>query len=165
MGLHDTATNNSKIMERLNQATKSVRRRGRPRPMLPPKPSFPLSRFSSLRLFTRSPQRRGESTRIWASACSQGSATMSFTGTQDKCNACDKTVHFIDLLTADGVIYHKTCFKCSHCKGILSVCEPALSSNNAWKGQQKKNRRVSSANHSRRNESFGRCVMITETRE
>jgi hypothetical protein len=47
--------------------------------------------------------------------------TMSFTGTQDKCNACDKTVHFIDLLTADGVIYHKTCFKCSHCKGILSV--------------------------------------------
>ncbi|GJN26902.1 hypothetical protein PR202_gb14869 [Eleusine coracana subsp. coracana] len=48
--------------------------------------------------------------------------TMSFTGTQDKCNACDKTVHFIDLLTADGVIYHKTCFKCSHCKGILSMC-------------------------------------------
>jgi hypothetical protein len=47
--------------------------------------------------------------------------TMSFTGTQDKCTACDKTVHFIDLLTADGVIYHKTCFKCSHCKGILSV--------------------------------------------
>jgi cysteine/glycine-rich protein len=46
---------------------------------------------------------------------------MSFTGTQDKCTACDKTVHFIDLLTADGVTYHKTCFKCSHCKGILSV--------------------------------------------
>jgi hypothetical protein len=46
---------------------------------------------------------------------------MSFTGTQDKCTACEKTVHFIDLLTADGVPYHKTCFKCSHCKGILSV--------------------------------------------
>ncbi|CAL9051883.1 unnamed protein product, partial [Musa banksii] len=44
---------------------------------------------------------------------------MSFTGTQDKCKACDKTVHFIDLLTADGVPYHKTCFKCSHCKGTL----------------------------------------------
>ena len=50
-----------------------------------------------------------------------GVGTMSFTGTQDKCTACDKTVHFIDLLTADGVTYHKTCFKCSHCKGILSV--------------------------------------------
>uniref|UniRef100_A0A0E0NIC5 LIM zinc-binding domain-containing protein n=3 Tax=Oryza TaxID=4527 RepID=A0A0E0NIC5_ORYRU len=47
---------------------------------------------------------------------------MSFTGTQDKCKACDKTVHFIDLLTADGVSYHKTCFKCSHCKGTLSMC-------------------------------------------
>jgi hypothetical protein len=58
-------------------------------------------------------------------ACSHrqaGVGTMSsFTGTQDKCAECDKTVHFIDLLTADGVTYHKTCFKCSHCKGILSV--------------------------------------------
>ncbi|KAJ4759540.1 GATA type zinc finger transcription factor family protein [Rhynchospora pubera] len=47
---------------------------------------------------------------------------MSFSGTQDKCKACDKTVHFIDLLSADGVPYHKTCFKCSHCKGTLSMC-------------------------------------------
>ncbi|KAH7690814.1 Regulatory protein MLP and related LIM proteins protein [Dioscorea alata] len=47
---------------------------------------------------------------------------MSFCGTQDKCKACDKTVHFIDLLTADGVPYHKTCFKCSHCKGNLTMC-------------------------------------------
>ncbi|CAL9159685.1 unnamed protein product [Musa hybrid cultivar] len=47
---------------------------------------------------------------------------MSFTGTQDKCNACNEKVHFIDLLTADGVPFHKTCFKCSHCKGTLSMC-------------------------------------------
>ncbi|XP_020084215.1 LIM domain-containing protein WLIM2b-like [Ananas comosus] len=47
---------------------------------------------------------------------------MSFSGTQDKCKACDKTVHFIDLLSADGIPYHKTCFKCSHCKGTLSMC-------------------------------------------
>nr|GME12593.1 LIM domain-containing protein PLIM2c-like [Ipomoea batatas] len=44
---------------------------------------------------------------------------MSFTGTLDKCKACDKTVYFVDLLTADGTIYHKSCFKCSHCKGTL----------------------------------------------
>ncbi|KAG6402697.1 hypothetical protein SASPL_134901 [Salvia splendens] len=43
----------------------------------------------------------------------------SFTGTQDKCKACDKTVYFIDLLSADGANYHKACFKCSHCKGTL----------------------------------------------
>ncbi|XP_020094149.1 LIM domain-containing protein PLIM2c-like [Ananas comosus] len=47
---------------------------------------------------------------------------MSFSGTQDKCTACDKTVHFIDLLSADGIAYHKSCFKCSHCKGTLSMC-------------------------------------------
>ncbi|XP_073269607.1 LIM domain-containing protein PLIM2c-like isoform X1 [Primulina huaijiensis] len=42
-----------------------------------------------------------------------------FTGTLDKCKACEKTVYFIDLLTTDGAIYHKSCFKCSHCKGTL----------------------------------------------
>ncbi|RWW38426.1 hypothetical protein BHE74_00056357, partial [Ensete ventricosum] len=50
-----------------------------------------------------------------------GSFRMSFSGTLDKCKACEKTVHFIDLLSADGVIYHKSCFRCSHCNGTLSV--------------------------------------------
>lgn len=40
-------------------------------------------------------------------------------GTVDKCNACNKVVHFIDFMTVDDVIYHKNCFKCSHCKGNL----------------------------------------------
>ncbi|XP_022773077.1 LIM domain-containing protein WLIM2b-like isoform X1 [Durio zibethinus] len=44
---------------------------------------------------------------------------MAFSGTTEKCKACDKTVHFIDLLSADGISYHKTCFKCSHCNGLL----------------------------------------------
>lgn len=44
---------------------------------------------------------------------------MAFTGTLDKCKACDKTVYFVDLLTADGVTYHKSCFRCIHCKGTL----------------------------------------------
>ncbi|KAL7125819.1 hypothetical protein ABFS83_14G141500 [Erythranthe nasuta] len=42
-----------------------------------------------------------------------------FTGTLDKCKACDKTVYFVDLLSADGATFHKSCFKCSHCKGTL----------------------------------------------
>ncbi|XP_055808499.1 LIM domain-containing protein PLIM2b-like [Solanum dulcamara] len=44
---------------------------------------------------------------------------MAFTGTLDKCKACDKTVYFVDLLSADGITYHKSCFKCTHCKGTL----------------------------------------------
>ncbi|KAF4369259.1 hypothetical protein F8388_022915 [Cannabis sativa] len=46
---------------------------------------------------------------------------MAFSGTQQKCKACDKIVHFIEMLSADGVIYHKTCFKCSHCTGLLVI--------------------------------------------
>ncbi|XP_059664558.1 LIM domain-containing protein WLIM2b-like [Cornus florida] len=46
---------------------------------------------------------------------------MAFSGTTQKCKACDKTVHFIEMLSADGVPYHKTCFKCSHCNGKLVI--------------------------------------------
>ncbi|KAL6174662.1 hypothetical protein ACLB2K_051308 [Fragaria x ananassa] len=46
---------------------------------------------------------------------------MSFIGTQQKCKACEKTVHFIEQVSADGVPYHRTCFKCSHCNGQLSI--------------------------------------------
>ncbi|GAB2273950.1 LIM domain-containing protein PLIM2a [Dionaea muscipula] len=44
---------------------------------------------------------------------------MSFSGTLDKCKACDKTVYVVDMVKADGIPYHKTCFKCSHCNGTL----------------------------------------------
>ncbi|PPD90897.1 hypothetical protein GOBAR_DD12162 [Gossypium barbadense] len=46
---------------------------------------------------------------------------MSFIGTQQKCKACEKTVYPVELLSADGVPYHKSCFKCSHCKGTLKL--------------------------------------------
>lgn len=46
---------------------------------------------------------------------------MSFTGTQQKCKACEKTVYAVELLSADGVGYHKSCFKCTHCKSRLQV--------------------------------------------
>lgn len=46
---------------------------------------------------------------------------MAFTGTLDKCKACDKTVYVVDMLSLEGVPYHKYCFKCSHCKGTLVV--------------------------------------------
>nr|XP_016500826.1 PREDICTED: LIM domain-containing protein WLIM2b-like isoform X2 [Nicotiana tabacum] len=46
---------------------------------------------------------------------------MSFTGTQQKCKACEKTVYPVELLSADGISYHKSCFKCTHCKGTLKL--------------------------------------------
>ncbi|XP_024995405.1 LIM domain-containing protein WLIM2b-like [Cynara cardunculus var. scolymus] len=44
---------------------------------------------------------------------------MAFSGTIQKCKACDKTVHFVEMVSADGIPYHKTCFKCTHCNGKL----------------------------------------------
>ncbi|XWS74860.1 hypothetical protein CRYUN_Cryun01aG0034300 [Craigia yunnanensis] len=46
---------------------------------------------------------------------------MAFIGTQQKCKACEKTVYPVELLSADGIPYHKSCFKCSHCKGTLKL--------------------------------------------
>ncbi|KAF8379470.1 hypothetical protein HHK36_028906 [Tetracentron sinense] len=50
---------------------------------------------------------------------------MAFSGTLQKCNACDKTVYVVDLLSADGIAYHKSCFKCSHCRGTLVSRTPS----------------------------------------
>lgn len=46
---------------------------------------------------------------------------MVFTGTLDKCKACDKTVYVVDMVSADGIPYHKNCFRCSQCNGKLAI--------------------------------------------
>lgn len=43
-------------------------------------------------------------------------------GTTQKCKACDKTVHFAEMMSVDGIPYHKACFKCNNCTARLSVC-------------------------------------------
>lgn len=44
-----------------------------------------------------------------------------FTGTQTKCKICEKTVYLVDQMIVDGVIYHKACFRCNHCKSSLKL--------------------------------------------
>ncbi|KAJ6814567.1 LIM domain-containing protein WLIM2b-like [Iris pallida] len=46
---------------------------------------------------------------------------MAFSGTLEKCKVCEKTVYIMDQLAADGASYHKSCFKCNHCKGTLKL--------------------------------------------
>ncbi|KAI4367900.1 hypothetical protein MLD38_016526 [Melastoma candidum] len=43
------------------------------------------------------------------------------TSTQQKCKACDKTAYLTESVSADGVLYHKACFRCSHCNGCLAI--------------------------------------------
>ncbi|KAH7674439.1 cysteine and glycine-rich protein [Dioscorea alata] len=44
---------------------------------------------------------------------------MAFSGTTQKCKACEKTVYPVEQLTADNKAYHRACFRCHHCKGTL----------------------------------------------
>jgi cysteine/glycine-rich protein len=37
----------------------------------------------------------------------------------EKCVVCEKTVYPMDKVGIDGKAFHKTCFKCAHCKGTL----------------------------------------------
>ncbi|EFJ38148.1 hypothetical protein SELMODRAFT_229974 [Selaginella moellendorffii] len=46
---------------------------------------------------------------------------MAFAVRQQKCKSCEKTVYLVDQLSADGVLYHKACFRCQHCKGTLKL--------------------------------------------
>ena len=36
------------------------------------------------------------------------------------CLVCQKTVYTMDRLQADKKIYHKSCFRCKHCKKTLT---------------------------------------------
>ncbi|KAL6547923.1 hypothetical protein OROHE_009628 [Orobanche hederae] len=37
-----------------------------------------------------------------------------FSGTQDKCAVCTKTVYPLEKVTMEGEFYHKSCFRCAH---------------------------------------------------
>lgn len=39
----------------------------------------------------------------------------------NKCSACCKTVYAMEKIEADKKVYHKSCFKCMHCKSVLKL--------------------------------------------
>lgn len=43
-----------------------------------------------------------------------------FSGTQDKCVACGKTVYPLEKVAVDGTSYHRPCFKCCHGGCVIS---------------------------------------------
>eukprot|EP00271_Cylindrocystis_brebissonii_P019045 TRINITY_DN5618_c0_g1_i1.p1 TRINITY_DN5618_c0_g1~~TRINITY_DN5618_c0_g1_i1.p1 ORF type:complete len:238 (-),score=22.07 TRINITY_DN5618_c0_g1_i1:1328-2041(-) len=44
-----------------------------------------------------------------------------FSGTQTKCKSCEKTVYLVDQLIVDNYVFHRACFRCTHCKGTLKL--------------------------------------------
>merc|ERR1711879_906445 len=39
----------------------------------------------------------------------------------EKCSVCGKTAYAMDKMVADGVVFHKTCMKCTHCNKTLGL--------------------------------------------
>ena len=39
----------------------------------------------------------------------------------NKCKVCEKRVYEMEKIVNDSKIYHKTCFKCTHCKRTLNL--------------------------------------------
>ena len=37
----------------------------------------------------------------------------------EKCESCKKTVYQLERLQADGKVFHKSCFRCTHCKKVV----------------------------------------------
>ena len=40
---------------------------------------------------------------------------------KESCNSCGKTVYPTEKVAADGQVFHKACFRCTHCKNVLKL--------------------------------------------
>lgn len=57
-----------------------------------------------------------------ASETAKRARSRSFKGIEAvKCSVCSKSVYAMEKLEADGVVYHKTCFRCSECNKQVSA--------------------------------------------
>jgi hypothetical protein len=71
-------------------------------------------------IISSSGRQAGAQDQIGEEETTTATATM-FSGTQQKCKVCTKTVYPMDQLSTDGAVFHRACFKCHHCKSTLSV--------------------------------------------
>ena len=62
-----------------------------------------------------SPSKKGLRTRA-----SSGAST-SLASLGDGCLVCGKVVYFSDRVKADDKVFHKACFRCTQCKGVLKL--------------------------------------------
>jgi hypothetical protein len=63
----------------------------------------------------------GEVVRSSKSISRAKNGSIKFGSAGKKCKACTKTVYVAEEVSADGVIYHKQCFKCATCTKIVQI--------------------------------------------
>ena len=95
---------------------------------LPPPPPPPLQRSFSPNVAVTSPNCSVTGAAIqpvipnaWVprSTKSPVPTALGLLGVTQKCTFCDKSVYAVERAEADGMIFHKTCFRCDHCDKVI----------------------------------------------
>eukprot|EP01102_Stenamoeba_stenopodia_P018569 TRINITY_DN682_c0_g1_i3.p1 TRINITY_DN682_c0_g1~~TRINITY_DN682_c0_g1_i3.p1 ORF type:complete len:302 (+),score=93.04 TRINITY_DN682_c0_g1_i3:55-960(+) len=60
-------------------------------------------------------------TRARASTIAAPSSAPGKAAPGEKCTVCGKTVYVAEKISADEKIFHKACFRCTHCNGLLKL--------------------------------------------
>ncbi|XP_041466845.1 LIM domain-containing protein 2-like isoform X2 [Lytechinus variegatus] len=93
-----------------------------------------MSRFSQFEKGSDSsdggsqPIKRNAGTRSRSLKFGSGGSTV----TSEMCIVCNRRVYPMEKITADNVIYHKTCFRCAECKACLSLGKYAALNGNVF---------------------------------
>jgi hypothetical protein len=56
----------------------------------------------------------------------------SLSSSTNKCSVCGKSVYAMEELKADEKIYHKNCFRCFHCNGVMKLGSYASMDGNTY---------------------------------
>eukprot|EP00730_Choanoeca_flexa_P001461 TRINITY_DN10645_c0_g1_i1.p1 TRINITY_DN10645_c0_g1~~TRINITY_DN10645_c0_g1_i1.p1 ORF type:complete len:477 (+),score=104.97 TRINITY_DN10645_c0_g1_i1:253-1683(+) len=59
-------------------------------------------------------------------------AQAKFANNSNKCLVCGKSVYAMEKLEADGMLFHKNCFRCSECNRVLKLGNYASQNNVIW---------------------------------
>jgi len=85
----------------------------------------PVSAASRKALFEKKAESQGalaSPKRNFEVGKSRGSGAKKFTApASNKCSFCEKTVYPMEKLEADGMVFHKFCFRCTTCKRTLGL--------------------------------------------
>lgn len=54
------------------------------------------------------------------------------TANAEMCVSCNKRVYPVDRLSTGNLIYHKACFRCTHCQKILSISQYTIGDNKPY---------------------------------
>ncbi|XP_041838965.1 F-actin-monooxygenase MICAL2 isoform X2 [Melanotaenia boesemani] len=93
-----------------------VETRPQPKTESPELPASPSSRQSAIHFMTRILHRLRE---VDEHMSESGSVQRVFPQSSDKCHSCERRVYMVERVCAEGLYFHRECFRCSTCSTAL----------------------------------------------